>query len=253
MIVNEPKSFGGHWSDRKLGALAAYLHAYTTALKKTPFRLIYIDAFAGAGSRPIPRPDSEDYSLFFDEDQTEENVEYRHGSPLIALKNQPPFHEFIFIEQDAGSLSQLKSTVDAMPEAQGKMIHFVQGDANEKLLEIAHSNLKRKGQRAVAFLDPFALQVKWSTVEAIAKTQAIDMWLLFPAMAVNRMLPNSGLIPEAWEERLNNLFGEDDWKSFFYRKPMDTDLFGELFPASKVPQIFQNLSDYVTHRLSLRA
>jgi three-Cys-motif partner protein len=169
---------------------------------------------------------------------------------LIALKNQPPFHEFIFIEQDADSLSQLQSAVNAMPEALGKEIHFVQGDANDKLLEITRSNLKQRGQRAVAFLDPFALQVKWSTIEAIAKTQAIDMWLLFPAMAVNRMLPNSGVIPETWEARLNALFGEDDRKSFFYRKPMDTDLFGELFPAAKVPQIFQNLSDYVTQRLS---
>ena len=248
--MNEPKSFGGHWSDLKLQALSDYLEAYTTALKNTPFRLVYIDAFAGAGKRPIPRPDSEDYLLFVDEDQTEENVEYRHGSPLIALKNQPPFHEFIFIEKDFDSLSRLQSAVTALPEALGKKIQFVLGDANEKLLEITRSNFKQNGQRAVAFLDPFALQVKWSTIEAIAKTEAIDMWLLFPAMAVNRMLPNKGVVPEAWEARPNLLFGKDDWKPLFYSKPKEMDLFGEPLHGSKTPEIFQHLSDYVSNRLS---
>ncbi|MCC5807227.1 MAG: three-Cys-motif partner protein TcmP [Opitutales bacterium] len=248
MMVNEPRSFGGHWSDKKLQALEAYLRAYTTALKNTPFRLVYIDAFAGAGSRPVPRLDTEDYSLFVDEDQTDENSEYRHGSPLIALKNQPPFHEFLFVERDADSIGKLKAEVAALPEAKGRSIEFIQGDANDRLLEITRSDWRRR--RAVAFLDPFALQVRWSTIEAIAKTQAIDMWLLFPAMAVNRMLPKSGEIPVAWQNRLNLLFGHDDWKKIFYRDVVEVDMFGSLFPASKTPDVFRNLSDYVTQRLS---
>lgn len=80
MIVNEPRPFGGHWSDRKLQALESYMNAYRTALKNTPFRFVYIDAFAGAGSRPILRPDSEDYALFVDEDRTDENSSYRQGA-----------------------------------------------------------------------------------------------------------------------------------------------------------------------------
>lgn len=151
MEVNEPRAFGGNWSDRKLQALEAYLCKYTTALKNTPFHLIYIDAFAGAGLRPIPRPDSEDYSLFVDEDITQENLRYRHGSPLIALKNQPPFHEFIFIEQDPDSLAQLKSAVTGFPEAQGKLIRFMRGDANAKLLEITQSNLRSKKTAGCGF------------------------------------------------------------------------------------------------------
>lgn len=105
-------------------------------------------------------------------------------------------------------------------------------------------------RRAVAFLDPFALEVQWRTIKAIASTQAIDMWLLFPAMAVNRMLPQSGIIPEAWKHRLNLLFGETDWKDGFYRKTGETDMFGDFFPETKVPRIFQTLSEYVTQRLS---
>lgn len=114
------------------------------------------------------------------------------------------------------------------------------------LLELVRARFRDRIQR----ITRFALQVKWSTIKTIAETKAIDMWLLFPAMAVNRMLPQNGVIPEAWEARLNLLFGEEDWRSIFYRKTGETDMFGELFPDTKVPQIFQNLSDYVTHRLS---
>ena len=42
-------NFGGHWTAEKLGILEHYLNAYTTALKSKPFKLIYIDAFAGTG------------------------------------------------------------------------------------------------------------------------------------------------------------------------------------------------------------
>lgn len=30
------------------------------------------------------------------------------------------------------------------------------------------------------FLDPYGMQVDWATIEAIAKTKAIDLWILFP-------------------------------------------------------------------------
>ena len=41
--------FGGPWTTEKLGILEEYLDSYTTALKHQPFRLVYIDAFAGSG------------------------------------------------------------------------------------------------------------------------------------------------------------------------------------------------------------
>ena len=41
--------FGGQWTIEKLDILGRYLDAYTTALKNQPFKLVYIDAFAGHG------------------------------------------------------------------------------------------------------------------------------------------------------------------------------------------------------------
>ena len=235
------KRFGGSWSDAKLQALASYLEAYTQALKNKPFKLAYIDAFAGAGLREVLRSEPG----WFDDSFKEEDEHYRHGSPLIALSNKPAFHTLIFIEKDSSSLSSLRSQVEALPEAAGRDIRFLEGEANEQLQKLIKRNWS--GHRAVAFLDPFALEVSWETVEQIALTQAIDMWLLFPAMAVNRMLPKSGKVPDKWAKRLDRLFGEGDWHNIFYTK-RQPDLFGDEL-ISKTPRVFEELSEYVTHRL----
>jgi three-Cys-motif partner protein len=125
-------------------------------------------------------------------------------------------------------------------------VEFRQGDANELLQSVTRENWKSR--RAVAFLDPFALHVRWETIELIAKTQAIDMWLLFPAMAVNRMLPRSGIVPPKWAAKLTDTFGSDEWEKFFYEK-LEANLFGEE-TISKQPKIFDRLSEFITMRLN---
>ncbi len=44
-----PLTFGGGWTRMKLDTIERHLDAYSTALKKTPFKLLYIDALAGTG------------------------------------------------------------------------------------------------------------------------------------------------------------------------------------------------------------
>lgn len=236
------RPFGGKWSDDKLDALRAYLRAYTTALKNTPFKLVYIDAFAGAGTHEVSQ---EQNGGLFEETLFAEEAQYRHGSPLIALENTPAFEQFIFIERDAASLQKLKQQVEASGAAQERHVEFLLGDANQHLQDLAHRSWGSR--RAVAFLDPFALHVTWQTIEEIAKTQAIDMWLLFPAMAVNRMLTKTGEIPEAWAAKLTLTFGSDGWRDFFYEKST-ADLFGDE-ALLKTPKIFEKLSEYITLRL----
>ena len=49
MTEDKPLGFGGNWTKKKLDMLERYMDAYTTALKKQEFQLMYIDAFAGEG------------------------------------------------------------------------------------------------------------------------------------------------------------------------------------------------------------
>ncbi|MFN9820462.1 MAG: three-Cys-motif partner protein TcmP, partial [Akkermansiaceae bacterium] len=101
-------------------------------------------------------------------------------------------------------ITALQQQIENDPKLSNRKVSYLQGDANEHLQDLTEKNWQK--HRAVAFLDPFALQVSWTTLEKIAATQAIDMWLLFPAMAVNRMLPKSGEIPQKWADRLSHLW-----------------------------------------------
>lgn len=81
-------------------------------------------------------------------------------------------------------------------------------------------------ERAVVFLDPYGMQVDWSTVEALAATKAIDLWYLFPLPA--RLLTHDGDIPELWKKRLDALFGTSEWSAEFYRtQSAQTVMFGQ--------------------------
>lgn len=164
---------------------------------------------------------------------------------MIALETEPGFDRFIFIEQDPESIKKLRDEVSSNFPAKTDLVSFEIGDANEVLRKLTAGNWSK--HRAVAFLDPFAVHVTWETIERIARTQAIDMWLLFPAMAINRMLPRSGEIPEKWAAKLTATFGTEDWRSVFYQKH-EVDLFGDE-SVSKVPKVFDRLSEFITLRL----
>jgi len=80
----------------------------------------------------------------------------------------------------------------------------------------------------VLFLDPYGMQVEWETIECVARTKAIDMWLLFPlGIGVNRLLTRSGDIPSSWRVRLNKLLGTSEWEEAFYRVERTRTLFDD--------------------------
>ena len=249
-FINEPNAFnfGGDWSDQKLSALSRYLSAYTTALKNQNFPLVYIDAFAGGGRFDITAEKDRPPLLAEEEaEDMEERKEYRHGSPLVALNTNPSFDKFIFIEKNEQSLQRLENEI-AKQNYQDKNIEYILGDANEKIAEICDT-IDWRYHRAVAFIDPFATEVKWQTIEKIASTPGIDLWLLFPAMAVNRMLPVDGQIPPQWQEKLTDCFGTDEWKQAFYKDNPQQALFDEESGITKVSDSFEALRQFVNHRL----
>ncbi len=71
------------------------------------------------------------------------------------------------------------------------------------------------------------MEVEWSTMAAIARTQAVDVWILFPAgIGVNRQLPVDGNVPAWARAAFTRLFGTPDWYDRFYAKHAMDDMFG---------------------------
>ena len=201
------RSFGGPWTQEKLRILSLYLDAYTTALKNQPFRLIYVDAFAGEGSW---RPGSA-YTTDYDDFR-----ELHKGSPRIALGiTDKPFDRLIFIEKDPQRFELLRKLQEEFP---GRDISVLNEDAEKALPAFCQS--LDVDERAVVFLDPFATEVSWAMVEGMARTQKIDCWILFPLGAIARMMPRKSEPSTDLANQLDRIFGERAyWQDFYSTSP----------------------------------
>jgi three-Cys-motif partner protein len=140
------------------------------------------------------------------------------------LTTTPPFERYVFIEQSASRCANLESLRSEFPGL-SSAIEVRHGDANPQLQALCAEDWRAR--RAVLFLDPYGMQVEWATIEAIARTMAIDLWLLFPlGIGVNRLLKKSGNIPDSWKRRLDLLLGTQDWYDEFYQVESTPTLFG---------------------------
>jgi len=148
------------------------------------------------------------------------------GSARIALRTRPRFDKYIFVERQKNRCEQLEALKTEFPELADD-IDIRRGDANSEIQDLCGGSWR--SERAVLFLDPYGMQVEWKTIEAVAGTKAIDLWLLFPlGVGVNRLLTKTGDIPESWRRRLDKLLGTPDWYDEFYRGETATNLFGEV-------------------------
>jgi three-Cys-motif partner protein len=238
--------FGGDWTEVKLAKLEKYLRAYRTIFsgneKARHFKTWYVDAFAGTGSRANPSSSGFIHEDLFAEDVYEdaEIKGYRDGSARIALGLDDPFHRYLFIDKSRNRVAELKKMIEADHPGLLSRCDFRQGDANQVLTTWCQQRDWMK-ERAVIFLDPYGMQVEWSTVQTLAATKGVDLWYLFPlGIGVARLLKRDGNLDESWANRLDSVFGTKDWRERFYETTVSDGLFGPLetverdAPAEKI-------------------
>jgi len=210
-------AFGGAWTERKLSVVRRYLEIYARALKNQTFQRIYVDAFAGTGDRVQKMRAA---TPFLDLPEFDAVAK---GSARIALEVKPPFHRYVLIERATRRASQLASLKS---EYANRNIEIRNADANDAIKELCKA-IDWRTARGVVFLDPYGLQVTWDTLIAIARTGALDVWILFPSgMGLNRLLTKSGKIRQEWQNTLDRSLGTADWREAFYRNEAEADLFG---------------------------
>jgi three-Cys-motif partner protein len=242
--------FGGADTARKLRCLEEYLEAYSTALKGQDFKRIYIDAFAGSGDRTEVRA----ALPLFGEDFTEPEEVTTPGSARIAACTQPAFSQIFLVERDPKRFSALQEMTNEFPNLQFKL-H--KDDANAVVQKLCkdipwHSRTPDapRGWRGVVFLDPYGMEVDWNTVEAVAATTALDMWYFFPLMGLYRQAAlQAPSISSDKKDRLNRIFGTDEWFSQWYKHPNGpTDLFDDPISAVRTADVNQ-IEKYIHERL----
>lgn len=231
-------SFGGSWTEQKLKILSEYLNTYTTVLKNQPFKLIYFDAFAGGG---VWSP-----KAGYAEDDYREARELHKGSPLRALEvDNRPFDKLVFVEKDSSRAKSLEEIKEAHPERDIKIINE---DANTVLPQFCKE--LASFDRAVVFLDPYATEVSWGTIEAIAKTKKIDCWILFPRMAIARMMPVGDEPTDELKIRLDRVFGGRKYWQELYHPSMQAS-FWDAGPRPVRAQGSESIASCYLQRLKL--
>jgi three-Cys-motif partner protein len=254
-VADQGHRFGGAWTEVKLDAVHYYLEFFTRVLKAKPtpqksFELWYIDAFAGSGSRRIDRATG---GLFEGEPLGEEPIDLA-GSVLRALDVDPPFKRLVFIEENRDRFRSLQEIAAAHPE---RNITPLRGDANAKLQGIfgappwSQQRNGRGSHRAIVFLDPFGMSVKWETLKLLAETGAVDVWYLFPTGAVNRQLAGDfAKVDEHKQRALDEVFGSTAWRADIYKvQTVSPGLFDEVgITASKTFTVHQ-IERYAQDRL----
>lgn len=233
--------FAGMHTVEKLKVLERYLAAYVTVLKRTSFETVFFDAFAGTGEIPI----EEGGGLFQDVEEAEPFIE---GSAKRALGVRPPFRRYIFVEQSkkkAALLEQLKRDFPYLSER----IHIERSDANIAVDEFCKKT-DWKRTRSVMFLDPFGNQVGWGTIEAIARTRAIDLWYLFPAhLGINRQISASGQFDKYKAASLDKVLGTSEWREQFVAQINRENLWGEIEQTSFKQSTVDSVTRFMIERM----
>lgn len=196
----------GSWSVLKLDILEKYGGAYTKAFARTPrLRKFYVDGFSGAGAHIVKG--------------TTKQIE---GSPARALKIDPPFDHFYFIDLDANKTAYLNQLCAGR---QNVSIHT--GDTNPYLKELLPTIRYDKYKRALCLLDPYGLHLDWEVIALAGQSNAVDLFLNFPVMAMNRAAiwrqPDS--VPKEGIEQMNRFWGDESWREAAYAENPQGNLF----------------------------
>jgi three-Cys-motif partner protein len=228
--------FGGNWTEIKMEIIVNYAKAYLAIMNKQEWaKTIYFDGFAGSGYI-----------------ETENEIDEIKGTSLRILElNDPrPFDIYYFVELNEKNKNELNKSIQELHF--GKNAHVVQSDCNQKLESLANFMSINKSYRALVFIDPYGMTIKWDSILKL-KDLGIDLWILVPTgIGVNRLLVNDGKISDAWMNKLVAFLGisKNEIESTFYKKSSIQTLFGEEIKVEKDIKTIQKISEIYSSKLN---
>lgn len=247
------KSWGGSWTEQKLEAFEKYVRAYLTIMNtrrgKNNWKLIYFDGFAGSGSRqgdPEEVP-NENFAELFPAKEEEMSV-YRGAAERVLDVDIPGFDYYYFIDKKQSAVIQLEERLMSYHRS-GRRIECRSGDANHQLALLANALEKNPSLKALVLLDPFGMQINWSSIQRLGRN-GVDLWILIPTgVIVNRLLDKEGKLTHL--EKLKSFFGLDEEaiRSLFYGKDPQLTLFETEEIPFKIEKPIRRIREIYVERL----
>lgn len=206
----------GYWSEVKLSILDDYAKPYNQILHAHRLKTVYIDGFAGAGHH---RAKGSDRII--------------DGSPLLAMKVDPPFDFLHFVDINEARVQELRRLAIGH---QNVRVH--QGDCNRVLLEDVFPKISFANyQRALCILDPYGLHLDWQVIKTAGDSGVTEIFLNFPVMDMNMNVfwANPDRVTSENQERMARFWGDDSWRQAAY-SPV-RGLFGEMQEKNSINHV----------------
>jgi three-Cys-motif partner protein len=111
----------------------------------------------------------------------------------------------------------------------GYDVHIETGDASAYLTQKLLPTINYEAyNRALCLFDPYGLHLDWQAMEMAGRSRAIDMFLNFPVMDMNRnaIWRNPDAVPADGIERMNRFWGDESWRKVAYADHPQGNLFG---------------------------
>lgn len=214
----------GYWSEIKLDIIKKYAAAYSVILNNQSFikNYYYIDGFAGAGVHI-----------------SKSTREFILGSPANALKINPPFSKYHFIDLNGDKAELLRELSRDNPK-----VDVYEGDCNEILLDKIFPLIRYENfNRALCLLDPYGIHLNWEVMYSAGQSKAIEIFLNFSIMDMNmNVLRNDPKkVDQKQINRMNAFWGDESWREAAYAKQEGLwDTFEEKTSNQAMVKAFRN-------------
>jgi len=249
--INEPRNgWGGNWTEVKLEAFENYVNAYLTIMNAQKQKYngwpttIYFDGFAGSGERISTSIVDENHLL--EDYLVKEELEVYKGSAERVLSLNQQFDYYFFVDSDEPSINSLEKILKEKGIV-NERCYFVRDDVNNQLDQFSKFINDKKA--ALVLLDPFGMQIDWSSIEKL-KNKRIDLWILVPSgVIINRFLDRKGKL--IFSRKLQSYFGltEVEIKERFYETESVETLFGSVDITSKINDSVNKIAVLYIERL----
>ena len=194
----------GEWSMEKYRLVGGYCDIFSTGMKAKWDQLVYIDLFAGAGYSRLKRSNKILYS-----------------SSLIALSLPYPFTKYILCEKEPARFAALEERVRR--DFADKNVELICGDSNEMVDRVFSAIPKYSTRNTVlsfCFVDPFSLNLKYSTIKALGGKILMDFLILQALhMDANR---NFNIYLDDENDKIADYLGILDWRDRFKKSKRPT-------------------------------
>jgi three-Cys-motif partner protein len=142
----------------------------------------------------------------------------------VALGVEPPFDEYHFIDLDGEKVDFLRKQV-----GKRNNVTFYNADSNNVLIDSVLPRFSyTKRTRALCVLDPYKLTLDWKVVCAAGQSRAVEVFINFPVMHMNRNCKHeqtSEILPGELDA-MDRFWGDRSWHAAMFRPSDQMNLFG---------------------------